>query len=72
MKKTVVTGEELDGTRTSNLNGMRYVLMRLPNSHQTDGSHHCAAQNNDDFISSKSDTQLLLIKYHPLCVCVLI
>ncbi|GFY81289.1 hypothetical protein Acr_01g0010980 [Actinidia rufa] len=61
-QKTVVAGEELDGTRTSNLNGMRYEVMRLPNSHQTDRSNQCAAQNNDDFISSESDTQLLLIK----------
>ncbi|XP_028053115.1 syntaxin-61-like [Camellia sinensis] len=62
MKKTVVAGKELDITSTSNVNGMRRELMRLPNSHQTDRSNQYAAQDNDDFISSESDRQVLLIK----------
>ncbi|THF94572.1 hypothetical protein TEA_009453 [Camellia sinensis var. sinensis] len=57
MKKTVVAGKELDITSTSNVNGMRRELMRLPNSHQTDRSNQYAARDNDDFISSESDRQ---------------
>ena len=59
MKKTVVAGKKLD---TADVNGMRRELMRLPNSHQTEKSNHYASQDNDDFISSESDRQLLLIK----------
>ncbi|CAL5348102.1 unnamed protein product [Camellia sinensis] len=62
MKKKVVAGNELDDISTSNVNGMRRELMRMPNSHQTDRSNQYAAQDNDDFISSESDRQLLLIK----------
>ncbi|KAA8517958.1 hypothetical protein F0562_015432 [Nyssa sinensis] len=36
--------------------------MRLPNSHQTDRPNQYIAQDNDNFISSESDRQLLLIK----------
>ncbi|KAL7176746.1 hypothetical protein ACSBR2_030152 [Camellia fascicularis] len=62
MKKKVVAGNELDDISTSNVNGMRRELMRMPNSHQTDRSSQYAAQDTDDFISSESDRQLLLIK----------
>ncbi|GMP78809.1 hypothetical protein CsSME_00034604 [Camellia sinensis var. sinensis] len=62
MKKKVVAGNELDDISTSNVNGMRRELMRMPNSHQSDRSNQYAAQDNDDFISSESDRQLLLIK----------
>lgn len=62
VKKRVVAGSELDGTSTSNVNGMRRELMRLPNSHQIDISKQYASQDNDDFISSESDRQLLLIR----------
>ncbi|CAL5417117.1 unnamed protein product [Camellia sinensis] len=62
MKKKVVAGNELDDISTSNVNGMRRELMRMPNSHQTDRSNQYAAQDTDDFISSESDRQLLLIK----------
>ncbi|KAI8005092.1 Syntaxin-61 [Camellia lanceoleosa] len=62
MKKKVVAGNELDDISTSNVNGMRRELMRMPNSHQTDRSNQYAAQDSDDFISSESDRQLLLIK----------
>ncbi|XP_059655376.1 syntaxin-61 [Cornus florida] len=62
VKKAVVTGKELNGTSTSNMNGMRRELMRMPNSHQSDRSNQYIAQDNDDFISSESDRQLLLIK----------
>ncbi|KAA8527236.1 hypothetical protein F0562_034667 [Nyssa sinensis] len=62
VKKAVAAGKELNGTSTSNVNGMRQELMRLPNSHQTDRSYQYIAQDNDNFISSESDRQLLLIK----------
>ncbi|PSS32815.1 Syntaxin-61 like [Actinidia chinensis var. chinensis] len=62
VKKTVVAGKKLDSTSTADVNGMRRELMRLPNSHQTEKSNHYASQDNDDFISSESDRQLLLIK----------
>jgi len=62
MKKAVVAGKEVNGTSTSNASGMRRELMRMPNSHQTDRSNHYVAQDNDDFISSESDQQLLLIR----------
>lgn len=60
--KKVVAGKGLNGTSISNLNGMRQELMRLPNSQPQDGSHPYIAQDNDDFVSSESDRQLLLIK----------
>ncbi|XP_057957208.1 syntaxin-61 [Malania oleifera] len=62
MKKTVVAGKELKSTSTNDVNGMRRELMRLPNSHQADRSNQYRSQDNDDFISSESDRQLLLIK----------
>ncbi|XP_075479280.1 syntaxin-61-like [Primulina tabacum] len=61
MKKSVVTGKELNGTSTSNVNGMRHELMRMPDSRQTDRNQYIAHSNND-FISSESDRQLLLIR----------
>lgn len=62
MKKTVVAGKMLDGTSTSNVNGMRRELMRMPNSHQGGRSNQYTALHNDDIVSSESDRQLLLIK----------
>jgi syntaxin 6 len=63
MKKAVVAGKELNGTSTSNASGnMRRELMRMPNSNHTDTSNHYVARDNDDFISSESDRQLLLIR----------
>lgn len=62
VKKAVIAGKELSSTSTSDLSGMRRELMRLPNSHQQDKSNHYMAKDNDDFISSESDRQLLLIK----------
>ncbi|KAL6519978.1 Syntaxin-61 [Orobanche hederae] len=62
VNKSVITGRELNGTSTSNFNGMHRELMRLPNPHQSDQSSQYHAQDNDDFISSESDRQLLLIR----------
>ncbi|KAH7838210.1 hypothetical protein Vadar_023472 [Vaccinium darrowii] len=63
VKKKVVAGKKLDRTSTLNVNGMRCELMRMPNSHQAERSNQYAAANNDDFVSSESesDRQLLLI-----------
>lgn len=62
VKKAVVARIEMSGTSTSNASGMRRELMRMPNSHQKDISNQYIAKDNDDFISSESDRQLLLIK----------
>ncbi|XP_051115428.1 syntaxin-61 [Andrographis paniculata] len=62
VKRTVASGNELNGTSTSNINGLRRELMRLPDPHQADKSAHYATQHNDDFISSESDRQLLLMR----------
>lgn len=60
MKKAVVAGgKESRGTSVS---GIRRELMRMPNANQVDRSAHYGVQDNDDFISSESDRQLLLIK----------
>ncbi|XP_008781445.1 syntaxin-61-like [Phoenix dactylifera] len=59
VRRAVEAGKE----KSSSINGMRKELMRLPNDHasQTGRSNHFIA-DNDDFISSESDRQLLLIK----------
>ena len=62
VKKTVGAGKGSNATTHSSVNGMHRELMRLPDSHQTDTSHQYAAQDNDDFIASESDRQLLLMK----------
>ncbi|CAN6557857.1 unnamed protein product [Malus baccata var. baccata] len=59
VKKAVEAGKESSGT---SVNGMRRELMRLTNSQETNRSNQYAAQHNDDFITSESDRQLLLIK----------
>lgn len=50
------------GTGSSTLSGMRQELMRLPSTHQQDKANHYVAKDNDDFISSESDRQMLLIR----------
>lgn len=62
VKKAVVARMEMSSTSTSNASGMRRELMRMANSHQKDISNQYIAKDNDDFISSESDRQLLLIK----------
>ncbi|CAB4277838.1 unnamed protein product [Prunus armeniaca] len=59
VKKAVEAGKDSTGT---SVNGMRRELMRLANSQETDRSNQYASQHNDDFITSESDRQLLLIK----------
>ncbi|XVF87412.1 hypothetical protein PTKIN_Ptkin18bG0118200 [Pterospermum kingtungense] len=58
VKKAVVAGKENGNTAS----GMRRELMRLPNSHQSDRSNQYSGEDNDDFIASESDRQMLLIK----------
>ncbi|KAJ1407900.1 Target SNARE coiled-coil-like proteiny domain [Sesbania bispinosa] len=62
VKKAVETGKGASTTSHSSAIGMHRELMRLPDSHQIDTSKHYAAQDNDDFIQSESDRQMLLIK----------
>lgn len=54
--KKAVTGKE-----SINFGGMRQELMRMPKSSQQQ-DRYVAIDNNDDFISSESDTQMLLIR----------
>lgn len=61
MKKAVVAGKELNLSGTASVNGMRRELMRMPDAQQTDKSNQYT-QDNDDFIQSESDRQMLLIK----------
>ncbi|CAL1356831.1 unnamed protein product [Linum trigynum] len=61
VKRSVVAGREaIEGGATS-LHGMRRELMRLQNSQHTAGSNQYI-DDNDNFIQSESDRQLLLIK----------
>lgn len=62
VKKPVMSGKGSDGVNASSLDGMRRELMRVQNSYQTDRSNLYSAEDNDDYISSESDRQLLLIK----------
>ncbi|KAL0431142.1 UNVERIFIED_CONTAM: syntaxin [Sesamum radiatum] len=62
VKKSLVTRNESNGTSTSNINGMRRELMRIQNSYEAEKSNQYNAQDNDDFISSESDRQLLLMR----------
>lgn len=61
--KKAVTGKESNRSSTSNFGGMRQELMRMPMSHhQQDRNSPYIAEDNDDFISSESDRQMLLIR----------
>ena len=52
------------GSTHASINEMHRELMRLPDSHQsTSKSNQYSAGDNDDFIESESDRQMLLIKY---------
>ncbi|EYU20611.1 hypothetical protein MIMGU_mgv1a011514mg [Erythranthe guttata] len=62
VKKLVVNGKELNGTSTSNFNEKNRELSRLPNSHQPDKSNYYGGRDNDDFVSSESDRQMLLMR----------
>ncbi|KAI3697156.1 hypothetical protein L6452_29952 [Arctium lappa] len=60
--KKVVCGKDVNGINISRRNGAHRELMRMPNSQRPDGSQQYIAGENDDFISSESDRQMLLIK----------
>ncbi|XP_047182532.1 syntaxin-61-like isoform X1 [Vigna umbellata] len=62
MKKALEAGKGSSTTSHSSVNGMRQELMRLPSSHKNDTYNQYAARDNDDFIQSESDRQMLLIK----------
>ncbi|TYI19712.1 hypothetical protein ES332_A07G183300v1 [Gossypium tomentosum] len=57
VKKYVVARKE-NGNSAS---AIRHELMKLPISHQSDRSYQYSAEDNDDFIASESDRQMLLI-----------
>lgn len=58
MKRTVGAGKENDNSASV----IHRELMRLPSSQQLDKSHHYSAKNNEDFVASESDRQMLLLK----------
>ncbi|XP_040933962.1 syntaxin-61 [Gossypium hirsutum] len=58
VKKSVVARKE-NGNSAS---AMRRELMKLLISHQSDRSYQYSAEDNDDFIASKLDRQMLLIE----------
>ncbi|KAK8681030.1 hypothetical protein V6N13_053437 [Hibiscus sabdariffa] len=58
VKKAVGAGKGNDNSASA----IRRELMRLPNSQQPDIPHQYIAKDNDDFIASESDRQMLLIK----------
>ncbi|KAJ7981850.1 syntaxin-61-like [Quillaja saponaria] len=62
IKKTLETAKVSTGTGSSSVNGMRQELMRLPDAYQTDRSNQYTTKDNDDFIASESDRQLLLMR----------
>ncbi|XP_064942504.1 syntaxin-61-like isoform X1 [Musa acuminata AAA Group] len=64
IRKTVETGKEKQNSFSLGTNGVRKELMGLPNDHasQAGRSNNYINQDNDDFISSESVQQLLLIK----------
>ncbi|CAJ1964101.1 unnamed protein product [Sphenostylis stenocarpa] len=62
MKKALEAGKSSSTTGHASVNGMRQELMRLPNSHQSDTYNQYTGRDNDDFIQSESDRQMLLIK----------
>ncbi|KAG4215255.1 hypothetical protein ERO13_A01G165866v2, partial [Gossypium hirsutum] len=57
VKKSVVARKE-NGNSAS---AIRRELMKLPISHQLDRSYQDSAEDNDNFIASESDRQMLLI-----------
>ncbi|GAU40032.1 hypothetical protein TSUD_258250 [Trifolium subterraneum] len=71
VKKTVEAGKGSNTATHASINGMHRELMRLPDSHQsTSKSNQYSAGDNDDFIESESDRQMLLIKCGILCTCI--
>ncbi|XAR64561.1 hypothetical protein NMG60_11008292 [Bertholletia excelsa] len=62
VKKAVGAGREFYGASSADINGMHRELMRLPDSHQSEKPKQYAHRDNDDFIASESDRQMLLIK----------
>ncbi|WOL11180.1 syntaxin-61 isoform X1 [Canna indica] len=64
VKRGVEAGKEKQNSASLGINGKHKELMRLPNdsASQAGRSNHYVNEDNDDFISSESDQQMLLIK----------
>ncbi|XXG66244.1 hypothetical protein AAC387_Pa05g3767 [Persea americana] len=64
MWKSVEAGNVQSNSVNINLSATRQELMRFPNdrSYNAGRSNQYGAQDNDEFISSESDTQMLLMK----------
>ncbi|KAK9157206.1 hypothetical protein Scep_003780 [Stephania cephalantha] len=63
VRKTVEAGKPRN-TINAGMSGMRQELMRHPNNHSSSNEklNQFRSQGNDDFISSESDRQLLLVR----------
>lgn len=64
MWRSVEAGKGQSNSVNINLNATRQELMRFPNdrSYNAGRSNQYGAQDNDEFISSESDRQMLLMK----------
>lgn len=58
VKKALLAGKE----NSSSALGMRRELMRMTDPQMPEKYNHYPPQDNDDFIQSESDRQMLLIK----------
>ncbi|XP_078438189.1 syntaxin of plants 61 [Wolffia australiana] len=64
VKKALDAARDRNKSLISSADGKHLEMMRLPNdgTHSNSRSNHYDAEDNDDFISSESDRQSLLIK----------
>ncbi|KAJ0981605.1 hypothetical protein J5N97_009860 [Dioscorea zingiberensis] len=62
IRKTIEVGREKSNLISSCRNGVRQELMHLPNDIATQTGRSNPYQDNDEFISSESDRQMLLIR----------
>jgi len=63
LRKSVQTGMDKSSVQANiGLNGMRRELLRLPDDHPGAKPNRVMTSNNDEFLTSESDRQVLLVK----------
>lgn len=62
MRKATTAVTTQSNSAGTNLYGMRQELMKLPNDRSHQAKSQYSTEDNDEFISSESDRQLLLIR----------
>lgn len=63
LRKAVQTGMDKSSVQANiSQNGMRRELLRLPNDHPVAKPNRAITSNNDEFLTSETDRQVLLIK----------